>query len=139
MKNKLLVFIKLAFILSVSFVLSKFFINNIFLAKSPKIRPDAVNYIATRIKNTLSDSNFFAFINKKNISDKAQAALIESLKKNLKPITKGVKAASQDGASYIEYSNNVEYEIIAYTLSNGKQIKIRYVKGMQSPPKELFE
>ena len=67
-------------------------------------------------------------------------ATIEFLKQSLKPITKGVSAATQDGYSYTEIKlNEIEWVQITYTLSNGETVTIEYPKGTTPPPKEIYE
>lgn len=144
--------------LILSFYISIFFIKNVFLANSPKIRPNLGSYYLVKIKNSFNKvSNFIASksfsninlnlnqnnqssINQQNTISKSRDLLMEELSKNLKPITKGVNAASKDGYNYYEFKlNEIEWVMVEYTLKNGEIIKIRYPKGTNPPPKEIYE
>ena len=163
---------KVFLIIGLAFLISSFSIKNIFLANSPKIRPNLGGYFLAKINNTknniLAKLNF-GLINfsspPNNASDNGQPsdnslqfdnnntdgsiaqnpnqdsnATIEFLKQSLKPITKGVSAATQDGYSYTEIKlNEIEWVRITYTLSNGETVTIEYPKGTTPPPKEIYE
>jgi hypothetical protein len=150
-------FIFFAFILA--YFLSSFSIKHIFLANSPKIRPNLGGYFLAKMKNTKDrflaffNSNIITKSNYQNYGNNTQLQLppqlastnnkekIEAfLKENLKPITKGVRAASVPGYSYTEFRlNEIEWARITYTLKNGKKITIEYPKGTKPPPKEIYE
>ena len=162
---------KIFLILVLAFLVSSFSIKNIFLAESPKIRPNLSGYFLAKINNT--KDNILAKLNfnvnfsspSNNVNDNEQQsdngvqfdnnntsnsvaqrpnqnsnATIEFLKQSLKPITKGVSAASQDGYNYTEIKlNEIEWVQITYTLSNGEAVTIEYPKGTEPPPKEVYE
>ena len=137
--------LKIFLILFFSFLVSYFSINNIFLANSPRIRPNLDRYFLAKINNV--KDNILAKINSnfllpKNIfvADQNKNPPIEFLKNDLKPITKGVSAATKDNYSYTEFKlNEIEWVRITYTLKNGKQLTIQYPKGTNPPPKEIYE
>jgi len=153
-KKYLIVFLGL----TLSFYASVFFIKNVFLANSPKIRPNLGSYYLAKIKNSFNKvSNFIALkslnkinlslnqnnqlpINQQNTTSKSRELIIEELSKSLKPITKGVSAVSKPGYSYTLYKiNEIEWAEIRYTLKNGEEVVIQYPKGTNPPPKEIYE
>lgn len=137
--------------LIVSYYISIFFIKTIFLANSPKIRPNLGSYLAFKFKNTTDNLlakitiNFPTFPKKQNLEiattqSSTEQPMMNFLKGSLKPVAKGVSAASKDGYNYYEFKlNEIEWVMIEYTLKNGEIIKIRYPKGTNPPPKEIYE
>jgi hypothetical protein len=93
-------------------------------------------------KDTILAKLNFNFSLPKNtfVANQNRDQTIEFLKNNLKPITKGVSAATKDNYSYTEFRlNEIEWAQIAYTLSNGKQVTIQYPKGTSPPPKAIYD
>jgi len=142
--------LKIFTVFLIAYFLSSFSIKHIFLANSPKIRPNLGEYFLAKIENTKDRFlALFNFSNSKNNQLQLPPHLAKSknkekieafLKENLKPITKGVKAASVPGYSYTEFKlNEIEWARITYTLKNGKKITIEYPKGTEPPPKEIYE
>lgn len=143
----------LLFALGIAYFVSSFSIKNVFLANSPKIRPNLGGYFLAKINNTkekiLAKLNFnFNLFPSFNIPGSDRIAtnqqnrqeIANALKSSLKPITKGVSAASKDGYHYFEFTlNEIEWVEITYTLKNGEIVKIRYPKGTNPPPKEIYE
>ena len=143
--------IKIFLILVFAFAVSYFFEKNIFLADSPKIRPNLDVYFLAKINNVkeniLARLNLGSLLpqfnqvpNNNLVATKNREETINFLKNNLKPITKGVSAASKDNYSYTEFKlNEIEWAQITYTLSSGKQVTIQYPKGTTPPPKTIYE
>ena len=144
--------IKLFLILALTYFISSIFIKNIFLANSPKIRPNLGGYFLAKINNTkekiLARLNFnfnlfpsFNIPSSNNIvSNQNQRETVNFLKSSLKPITKGVSAATKGNYSYTQFRlNEIEWVQITYTFKNGKTITIQYPKGTNPPPKEIYE
>jgi len=137
--------------LVVSYYIANFSINNLFLADSPKIRPNLDQYFLAKINttknNVLAKLNFsFLFpqfnlgSNNNFVANKNRKETINFLKSTLKPVAKGVNAASKDGYNYYEFKvNEIEWVMIEYTLKNGQTVKIKYPKGTNPPPKEIYE
>lgn len=146
--------IKIFLVLVFAFLISSFAVKDVFLADSPKIRPNLGNYFLAKINETkdniLARLNFNFSSNPSVEVDQSQVDTVAEsqnnntttnfLKKSLSPITKGVSAASQGGYSYTEFKlNEIEWVQITYTLSNGKTITIQYPKGTEPPPQEIYE
>lgn len=138
---------KIVLVLILSFLISSFSIKNIFLANSPRIRPNLDKYFLAKINN--AKENFLAMLNfgifkpkidPNNLAKYSKEQINAYLKNNLKPITKGIKAATLPGYSYNEYRlNEIEWVQIEYTLKDGRVLKINFPKGTTPPPKEIFE
>ena len=66
---------------------------------------------------------------------------INFLKESLKPVTKGVSAASKDNYSYTEFKvDEIEWAKITYTLKNGETVTIQYqaLVANGTPPNQLL-
>ncbi len=134
--------------LGAAYFISNVSIKTVFLANSPKIRPNLGGYLLAKInttkENVLAKLNFnlnlFPSSNQPSSGTVAERQTIDFLKNSLKPVTSGVSAASKDGYSYTEFKlNEIEWAKIAYTLKNGQTITIQYPKGTEPPPQALYE
>lgn len=149
-KNLIKIFLVLVFAL----LISSFAVKEVFLANSPKIRPNLSGYFLAKMNvtkdNILARLNFNFLSRPRQEIDQTQTGTfaenqtsngtVEFLKQSLQPITKGVSAASQDGYSYTEVRlNEVEWVQITYTLKNGQTITIQYPKGTEPPPQAIYE
>ncbi len=137
--------IKLVFAVFLSYVFSNFFIKNIFLANSPKIRPNLGEYFLAKINNAkenlIAKFNFDLFFSSTETDQSlAEKQTIELLKNSLKPVTKGIRGSSIGTYSYTEFKlKEIEWARITYTLKDGRMIIIEYPKDQEPPPKEVFE
>ena len=140
-------YLQIFLVLVMSYYVADFSAKNLFLANSPRFRPNLSQYFLTKI-NTVKENllsmlkiDFFQTKQTANLTqDQKKEEMIKLLKNNLKPITKGVKATSKDGYNYYEFRlNEIEWARITYTLKNGKTITIEYPKGTTPPPKEIYE
>ncbi len=114
-------------------------VNSVFIGYTPKIRKSLGSYLAMKIK--LGYQDLIAKLNgdyyKKQQLEKA---ITERLKKNLQPVTKGVRAASEGNYSYVEFKlSEIEWDIVVITLKDGREIMVRYPKGTSPPQRESFE
>lgn len=163
--NKYINLGKIFFVLLISFFVSNLMIGNVFLADTPRVRPNLDQYFIAKIVSTKdnflakfsfdfslpkfnlalngsnsdsgSTSNWFS---NNNSGTGTRQAKMDFLKSTLKPITKGVSAASKDGYNYIEFRmNEIEWVRITYTLKNGKVVNIQYPKGTNPPPQAIYE
>ena len=149
--QKISIYLKILAVFLVALLISKILTNNIFLAGSPKIRPNLGNYLAFKIKNTTANLlakitiNFPSFPKRQNLEIATSQPITEQetmnfLKGSLKPVAKGVSAASKDNYSYTVYKmDEIEWVQISYTLKDGRVINIEYPKGTNPPPKEIYE
>lgn len=112
-----------------SFVLQ----SEVFLANSPKIRPNLPQYLAAKINGAISRT--LAFLP----HAKTTAELKEELLQKTTAIAPGVRAASNENGIYTEYDdNNVQWEVRTITLSDGRTVRVRIPKGVTNavPPLE---
>lgn len=149
--QKISFYLKIFVIFAVAIFISQSSINNIFLANSPKIRPNLGSYLAFKFKNTTANLlakitiNFPSFPKRQDSEIATSQPITEHktmnfLKEALKPVAKGVSAASKDNYSYTFYDmDEVEWVPISYTLKDGRVINIEYAKGTEPPPKEIYE
>lgn len=135
-----------------SFAISGFLNNNVFLAGTPRIRPNFHLYIAKNINDIFNRFNFVAKNNQSNqtvehqnqtqnqpINENANQ-LANLLKKSLEPVAKGIRAKEINGNSYIEYKlGEVEWVEVGITLKNGQKLKVQYPKGNRPPSADSFE
>lgn len=135
MKEKKFFIGKIFLIFVLSLFFSNFLINEIFLVKSPRIRPNLFSYLADKYGRFM-----FIFPSKELELKRNEISSLSILKTNLKPIAPGVRAASLGSVSYIEYNlNKVQWTQIEYILKDGRKIKIKYPRNSLPPPKEIFE
>ena len=141
-------FDRIFFVLVLAYLISNFSTENIFLANSPKIRPNLGSYLLAKFNtvktNVLARLNFnfnlFPSLNQQANFTAADRQTFDLLKNTLKPVTKGVNAASKDNYSYTEFNlNEIEWARVTYTLKNGQTITVEYPKGTEPPPQALFE
>jgi len=139
---------RIFFVLVLAYLISNFSTENIFLANSPKIRPNLGSYLLAKFNtvktNVLARLNFnfnlFPSLNQQANFTAADRQTFDLLKNTLKHVTKGVNAASKDNYSYTEFNlNEIEWARVTYTLKNGQTITVEYPKGTEPPPQALFE
>ena len=99
--------------------------------------------INTTKENILAKLNFNLNLfpsSSRQVNMVAENETINFLKESLKPVTRGVSAASKDGYSYTEFKlSEIEWAQITYTLKNGQTITIQYPKGTEPPPQAIFD
>lgn len=144
LKNKVFFYLKLFLILVLVYFVSLVLIKDIFLANSPKIRPDLGGYFLAKINNTkeniLAKLNFNLFPSF-NTSNQNRDETTNFLKNNLKSIAKGVSAyTDENGITHRVYTlNEVEWEEIKYTLKDGRQVTLKIPKGQSTLSQEDME
>ena len=132
MKNKkLALYFKILITFIFGFFLSSFLIQKIFLAGTPRIRPNAFSNLALEIKNN-THSLIALFIK--------QPSTEEILKDvPLKTISKGVYGKTKENYSYTLIKiHEIEWKEYTFNI-NGKEIKIKFPKDQQPPSQELME
>lgn len=142
---------KIFLVLVLAYFMSSFSVKNVFLVNSPKIRPNLGSYLLARINNVkenmLARLNFSFLLpqfnqepNNNLVANQNREEAINFLKNSLKPVTKGVSAAEENGYSYTEFKlDEIEWAKITYTLKNGQTVTIQYPKGTEPPPQAIYE
>lgn len=145
--NKKLFYTKILIVLVLGLVAVRILVPEIFLANTPRIKPNLDKYIAFRVNNLLErGNNFIARIfNRK--SEPSQEQLVQTVQtaedslKNIpfKQMTKGVYAKSNNNISYTIVRDN-EIDWVEYSFDiKGKQVKIKVPRGEQPPSQETLE
>lgn len=159
-------YIKLFLILGAAFVISNFGINNVFLAKSPKLNPFFAQNMLAKIDNfRIKTTNFFAFKNifpNNNLTkvpassgDSIQAPrppsmvvfnledaprdVANALSAPVKKVSQGVYAGERNDIKVYEVRSD-EIEYLEYTFNvKGKEVKVKVPKDQQPPSQEFME
>lgn len=142
-------YFKIVLILIISFIITGFFKNNVFIANTPKINSNfPKNLIAKTESLFFKTKNLLAnlFINKKEselaglkIPSQFQKTYNEMEKIPFKLVANGVYAKAKDNLIVTEIRIN-EVEWVEYSLNiNGKQVRIKVPKGESPPPQTAVE
>lgn len=139
MKNKKL-YLKIIGVIVISFIVVKLGSNEIFIANTPKIRPDIFARVNVLISNNIGFIAQLFNKNNKNLAEVEKRRVEEYLKDiPLKIAAKGIYAKSRGNMSYTLIKEN-EVEWIVYTFNiKGKEIKIKVPKGQSPPSQDLLE
>jgi len=138
--NKLFFYLKLFLSFVVVYFFCSFLIKEVFLANSPKIRPDVGSYLIAKIKNTVSNSKLASLFQKNTNNQQMTKGGINVANLNLIPIAKGVSAYTESGVTHRVYKlDEIEWEEIKYTLKNGKQVTLKIPKGQEPLSQESME
>lgn len=136
-------YVPLILAILVSFLISSFMISEVFIAQSPRINPYFVSNIKEKAITAVMGKvgTFVAFLQNKpyrpsgeTIEEEAsrKGAVAKILEKGLKPVAKGIHAASSENNSYTEYTlNDVEWVVIEFTDSDGNVHKFEIPKGIE--------
>lgn len=145
--NKKLFYTKILIVLVLGLGVVKILVPEIFLANTPRIKPNIDKYIVFRVNKSLENgSSFIAriFNWKSEPSQEQLAQTVQTAEELLKDIpfkqmTKGVYAKSNNNISYTMVRDN-EIDWVEYSFDiKGKQVKIKVPKGEQPPPQEALE
>jgi len=148
-------YLKIFLLLGGAFLLSIFFIKNIFLANSPRFNPFFAQNLQAKVSSFFSKTtSFFAFKNRQPsaVSTKASdqnptsftfnsppSDVKDALNTSLSKISQGVYAGEKNNIKVYEVRTN-EIEYLEYTFNvNGKEIKIKVPKDQQPPSQEVVE
>jgi len=140
--NKTVNTIKIGLIMLVGFLIMQFAASNVFLANSPKVRPNWQKYVAVKIKSyfdsTIDQIALVIPFSNKAVALKETEKKIEELKNT--PLIKtapGVYADSAGKYSVIKL-DEMTYKVYTYTI-NGKTINIKVLSGGTPPTQEMLE
>lgn len=130
-KRKL--YIKVAAVFAFSYLLISFFARDIFIANSPRIRPDAGQVITAKFSNTTAGIKQLA----SNIFRQSPEQQLRDVP--LRQVSKGIYARQKGTVSQTIIKDS-EVELIEYEYNvNGKIVKIRVPKGQNPPPQNVVE
>jgi len=130
--------LKIVLSMAFAFAISSLSINVVFVAKSPRIRPNLAGYLLSKVKTTstklISSINLniqFAGKNNttNNLTDKNIPATV---------IAKGVYAKSDNKISQIQITEDeVEWVVIKLKIK-GKEYSVKYPKGDKAPDEGML-
>jgi hypothetical protein len=137
---KIKLYSKIVLILFLAFFFSSFLAENLFLSYSPKIRPNFIAYVTNGIKTKtnillsyLVIPNIFPKTNQNQAltqnNQLNQNQIYDNLIRNLKPVGKGVEAATYGNYSYTRVDlKQIEWTEIEITKMDGTKIKVNVPK-----------
>lgn len=134
------IYFKIVLILVFTFFLSGFFSRNLFLSNTPRIRKNFLAYITSELKN--KTNTFLSYFVKPNNFQKSNQGQIftqnnkinknqiyDNLINNLKPVGKGVEAATYKNYSYTKVDlDKVEWIEIEIKQLDGTVTKVQVPK-----------
>lgn len=143
MRNKIDLYSRIAIALVFALLLSNFLNKNVFIASTPKIRPDLAD---TVVEKTLALVNIDTYLSlfrgrpTENIAKTKDTAKKELAKETLKStLIPGVYAKETPDASLTEmHFEEVQWQSVPYIRANGEQIMINIPKGSTPPPPGMF-
>lgn len=114
-------------IFTLSFLMSNYLIDNVFLASSPKVNPFYLTNLGNSIKSTGSNlASVFSF-KKANIFTPQTAEVPDSL---FKSVSKGVSAYDKGNGEVVFKINNKETNVSVREIEiNGKNVKVIDLTG----------
>lgn len=131
--DKRLLYLKIAGVLVATYLLINFFARDIFIANTPRFRPNIDKVIAAKFGNVTSSVtqlavNLFGQTPERQLKDVA-----------LQPVAKGIYAKQKGAVSQTIIKDN-EVEMVEYEYNvNGKIVRIRVPKGQNPPPQNIVE
>lgn len=141
--SKKITYIKILSAIFISIIAVNLLSSQIFLANSPRLRPNLGNYLIVKLKNlTIGPNSFLAnlFTDKSKIVKQKPTANTEKQVANIpyNQIAKGVYAKEQGNITYKLYKDN-EVDWLEYRfVYKNKEYVIKYAAGDTVPNKELF-
>jgi len=134
--KKTKIYLRIFIAIMISFVVMGFLTTNIFLANSPKIRPNLGNYLLAKLKNfTNGLSSYLASLTKQ----KTQPPANPVQEVPFQQVAQGVYAKQQNNIVYKEYRvNEINWKEITLEIK-GKKYTIRYAEGDPVPDVNLVK
>lgn len=129
----------IAFSICISFFLSAFISQEIFIGNSPTVRPHLDSYLAMKVRILVNPATTFIARLRGGNSNNESNSTIEARKSILEntpfsQVATGVAARERDGVAEVKYElNNIKWIEYSYTTSAGTVVKIQIPEG-QSPP-----
>lgn len=114
-------------------VMSEFLIQDVFVASTPRVRPDLADHLVTETLALINVDNYMAFF-----SGKTRDNSIAS--KDFQPtIIRGVYAKEDSTTSAMQVRvDEVQWTQVPYIKKDGTTIMLKIPSGTQPPPPGLF-
>lgn len=132
-------------ILFAAFILSNILMSEVFINKSPKVRPQIGTYLIARIKKVFSPSEFIASITGKTQKEKALAEKEIQVSFNklqevaFTEVVPGVKARASENVSETSYDlGGVKWVKHKVTI-DGIEHEYGWPEGKELPPQSMLE
>jgi len=130
--NKFHLYTRMTIAIVGALVISEFLIQDVFVASTPRVRPDLADHFVTQTMALINVDNYIAFFSGKKNNN------LES--SEYKPtIIKGVYAKETEDISLMEVRvDEVDWVQVPYTKKNGTTEMIKIPAGTDAPPPGLF-
>lgn len=130
--HKIVKYLKIAAGCMLAFFIAQLLVRHVFVSYSPEVRPKLGTYLAKQFERNKNKLNPLAWFKPETEQQKIYSR--GSLEQISEYIAPGVKAATDDGISYTEYTlDEVEWIRYTYTNKDGEQIEIEVPKGRNVP------
>ncbi len=126
---------KIVVVLILSFFLSSFLVNNVYIGHTPVFKKNLINVLMAKINEIFKNQNIASKKNQTTVSfyDKLDKSLFA-------PISKGIYAQPLEGSGTYILIKNEEVDWIEHTIVvKDKEIKIKIPKGETLPDQEVLE
>lgn len=129
---KIIKYLKIAGGCMAAFFIAQLLVRHVFISYSPEVRPRLGTYIATQYQRNKAKLNPLAWFSPQKEQQRMYSR--GSLEQVSQYIAPGVKAATDDGISYTEFTlDEVEWIRYTYTNSEGEKVEIEVPKGHNVP------
>lgn len=145
MIEKIKKYIKLTTILFVALLLSNLLVSEIFINKSPTVRPQMGTYLIAKIKKTFNPSEFIAYISskmqqKKSLGEKEIPSTFSKLQEvAFTQIAPGVKARANENVSETSYELGKIKWIRHKVIVDRKEHEYGWPEGKELPSQSMLE
>lgn len=113
--------------------MSEFLTQDVFVANTPRVRPDLADHLVTQTMALINVDNYIAFFSGKKRNDNLANAEYQPT------IIKGVYAKETEDTSLMEVRvDEVDWTEVSYTKQDGTTEMIKIPAGTQPPPPGLF-
>ena len=126
-------------------VMSEFLIQDVFVASTPRVRPDLADHLVTQTLALVNIDNYIAFFRGNKNNTTLVASNENDAKEKLKKVPfgptliKGVYAKEIENASVIEIRvPEIDWVPVSYTKVNGEVVQLYIPRGEEPPPPGLF-
>lgn len=131
--NKKIFYAKILVVFVLTYFVSQLLTKEVFIAGSPKVRPNVGQYLVSRTKEIFSDT----IQPLANLFYRTPEDQLKNIP--LQTVAKGVYAKSDKNISYTLIKEG-EVDWVEYSfIINGKEVKIKMPRGQKPLPKEIFE
>ena len=134
MRGRFHSFTKITIALVAALVTAEFLMQDVFVASTPRVRPDLADHLVEQTLALVNVDNYIAFFRGDNrVPDNIASVSSQPT------LIKGVYAKESEDTSVMEVKvNEVEWQDIQYTKKDGSTITLKIPAGTEPPPPGLF-